>query len=53
MHDWDWWGPLLLCLALSARLSISAPKDGFNPLIIQDQPFFPLHSLLLELVLRW
>eukprot|EP00842_Homolaphlyctis_polyrhiza_P005885 jgi/Hompol1/6298/HPOL_004921-RA len=24
LRDWDWWGPLLLCLALSVRLSITA-----------------------------
>ncbi|RKO89707.1 hypothetical protein BDK51DRAFT_1791, partial [Blyttiomyces helicus] len=27
LRDWDLWGPLLLCLALSIRLSLTAP-DG-------------------------
>ncbi|EGF83989.1 hypothetical protein BATDEDRAFT_84709 [Batrachochytrium dendrobatidis JAM81] len=27
LRDWDWWGPLLLCLALSVRLSITARSD--------------------------
>ncbi|TPX69946.1 hypothetical protein SpCBS45565_g02123 [Spizellomyces sp. 'palustris'] len=26
LRDWDLWGPLLLCLALSIRLSIMAPQ---------------------------
>ncbi|KAI9184351.1 hypothetical protein H9P43_003404 [Blastocladiella emersonii ATCC 22665] len=27
LRDWDLWGPLLLCLALSISMSISAPKE--------------------------
>ncbi|KAI8819477.1 protein YIPF6 [Fimicolochytrium jonesii] len=27
LKDWDLWGPLLLCLVLSIRLSITAPND--------------------------
>ncbi|KAJ3090298.1 Yip1 member 6 [Quaeritorhiza haematococci] len=27
LRDWDLWGPLLLCLALSIRLSITAPEN--------------------------
>ncbi|KAL2918022.1 hypothetical protein HK105_202436 [Polyrhizophydium stewartii] len=27
LRDWDWWGPLLFCLALSVRLSITARSD--------------------------
>ena len=27
LKDWDLWGPLVLCLALSVILSIKAPKD--------------------------
>lgn len=23
LKDWDWWGPLLLCLALSVRLAVA------------------------------
>lgn len=30
LRDWDWWGPLLLCLALSIRLSFTA-KDEQGP----------------------
>jgi len=31
LKDWDLWGPLLLCLALSIALSINAPKDQTTP----------------------
>lgn len=27
LRDWDLWGPLLLCLVLSIRLSLTAPKN--------------------------
>ncbi|KAI8925237.1 hypothetical protein BC831DRAFT_461868 [Entophlyctis helioformis] len=27
LRDWDWWGPLLLCLGLSVRLSITAQYE--------------------------
>ena len=27
LKDWDLWGPLLLCLVLSVRLSLTAPSD--------------------------
>ncbi|KAI9199289.1 Yip1 domain-containing protein [Polychytrium aggregatum] len=27
LRDWDLWGPLLLCLVLSIRLSLTAPKE--------------------------
>jgi hypothetical protein len=27
LRDWDWWGPLLLCLILSVRLSITAASE--------------------------
>ncbi|KAI8895071.1 Yip1 domain-containing protein, partial [Globomyces pollinis-pini] len=27
LKDWDWWGPLLLCLVLSVRLSVAAMSD--------------------------
>ena len=27
LRNWDLWGPLLLCLALSIILSLTAPKD--------------------------
>ncbi|KAJ3204891.1 Yip1 member 6 [Clydaea vesicula] len=30
LKDWDLWGPLLLCLALSIRLSITAKLDAAN-----------------------
>lgn len=28
LRDWDWWGPLLLCLALSLRLSLAGDSGG-------------------------
>ncbi|KAH6575453.1 hypothetical protein BASA61_007232 [Batrachochytrium salamandrivorans] len=27
LRDWDWWGPLLLCLVLSVRLSLTARSE--------------------------
>ncbi|KAJ3186608.1 Yip1 member 6 [Gaertneriomyces sp. JEL0708] len=32
LRDWDLWGPLLLCLALSIRLSVRAPA-GQSPIV--------------------
>ena len=28
LRDWDWWGPLLFCLALSVRLSLGSYLQG-------------------------
>jgi hypothetical protein len=36
LRDWDWWGPLLLCLILSVRLSSSSP----NPSLVFSSVFF-------------
>ena len=42
LREWDLWGPLLVCLALSMTLSLTAPENSAS-LVFAAVLGFPLH----------